>query len=342
MYNFNSGYGQALFQMICSRVPALGKVYVVLDPDDTDEQNYAMLNQIFKPDPDGSVRIFSKNSSAGVTPLEQAYAACESNNNDVIILDGNSTHLVTTGLAWTKNRIHVFGMDGGNRLTQQGVKIELTGAVDSAYVLKVTGVRNSFRNLKVIQSSTHANALNVIQFAGEGNLYENVSCIFGVIDNLGLTTSAEALMGEDAGTFINCSWGTDVLLTSDARRVMAFDAITGGSADGAKSNRFVDCEWIIMSSDANAVLLKIVDIGGAKFLNQLIRPRFIAVKSTGGGGIAITNAVQSVASFVDGSLVLFWPVTANCTNGCDTLTANVVIGGAPVFGAGTWEGGTPT
>lgn len=340
-YNFNSGYGQALFQNICSQVPAMGKIFVVLDPDDTSVSKFQILNEIFKLDPDGQVRIFSTNSASG-TPLEQAYSACTSNNNDVIILDGHSTHLLTTGLAWTKNRIHVFGMDGGGRITQQGAKIELTGAVDSAYVMKNTGVRNTFRNIKFIQSSTHANALNVVQFAGEGNLYQNCSFLFGVVDNLDLTTSAEALMGEDSGTFIDCSFGTDVLLTSGARNVMALDAITGASsADGAKSNRFVDCEWLVMSSEANAVLIKVVDTAGAKFLNEFIRPRFMAVKNSSNSAIAITNAIQSVASFVEGSLAFFWPVTSNCTNGCDTLTANVTISGAPVFSSNAWEGGTP-
>lgn len=333
-YNFNSGWGQALLHNIAGQVPAMGRVFVVLDPDDTDEQNYLMVNDVVKPDPEGQIRFF--------TSLESAYAAVESNNNDVILLDGNSTHVIATGIAWTKNRIHVFGMDGGGRAVQQGAKIELSGAVDSAYVLKVTGVRNSFRNIKFIQSSTHANALNVVQFAGEGNLYEDCSFIFGVADNLDLTTSAEALMGEDAGTFRRCSFGTDVLLTAAARNVMAFDAITGGSADGAKSNRFFECEWLVMSSDSGAQLIKVIDTAGAKFLNEFVDCRFMAVHSTGGGGVAITNAVQSVASFVDGSFHFIRPSTNGCTNFCSTLNANFTIAGAPVFGAGTHEGGTPT
>ena len=335
MYNFNSGYGQALLHNIASRIPAMGRVFVVCDPDDTDEQNFEMLNQTFKPDPDGNVRFF--------TTLLAAYNACESNNNDVILLDGNSTHTLATGLAWTKNRIHVFGMDGGGRAVQQGAKIELSGAVDVAYLIKNTGVRNSFRNIKFIQSSTHANALNVLQAAGEGNLYEDCSFLFGVADNLDLTTSSEILLGEDAGTFRRCSIGTDVLLTSGARNIMALDAITGASsADGAKSNRFIDCEFLVMSSSASAVLIKVIDTAGAKFLNRFTNCSFIAVLSTGGGGVAITNAVQSVASFVDGTLVFERPITAGPTNFCNTLSANVIVAGAPVFGAGTHEGGTPT
>ena len=333
-YNINSGYGQMLAMQLAASVgPIIGRILVVLEDSDPNVvQN--MIKNIFTPDPDGNVRFF--------TTLEAAYTAATSNANDVILLSGHTTHAISTGIAWSKSRINVIGMDGGGRLVQQGSKIELSGAVDSAYVLKVTGTRNSFKNIKFIQSSTHANALNVVQFAGEGNKYENCSFVFGVADNLDLTTSAEALMGEDAGTFINCSFGTDVLLTSGARNVMAFDAITGASsADGAKSNRFIDCEWLIMSSEANAQLIKVVDTAGAKFLNEFINPRFMAVVSSGGGGVAITNAVQSVASFVDGSFHFVRPTTGNCTNFCATLNSQFTIAGAPVFSSNAHEGGTP-
>lgn len=321
-------------QIAASVGPIIGRIFIVVEDSDPSVVR-DMMRDIVVPDPNGQIRFFET--------LEAAYNACTTNANDVILLNGQTTHAVSTGIAWSKSRIHVIGMDGGNRLVQQGAKIELSGAVDSAYVLKVTGTRNTFENLKVIQSSTHANALNVVQFAGEGSLWKNCSFLFGVADNLDLTTAAEALMGEDSGTFINCSFGTDVLLTSAARNVMALDAISGASsADGAKSNRFVDCEWIVMSSTANAVLVKIVDTAGAKFANIFIRPRFVAVLNQTNSAIAITNAVQSVASFVEGSLVLFQPMTANCTNGCATLTANVVVSGAPVFTANAWEGGTPS
>ena len=313
-------------------VPALGNIYYVFDADDTYYSAFqAIVNQ-----------TYSDGTQAFHLTLESAYTACTSGRNDVILLDGKSTHLVSTGLAWSKNRIHVVGMDGGDHLVQQGAKIELTGAIDVAYLMKCTGVRNSFRNIKFIQSSTHANALNVVQFAGEGNLYKNCSFMFGTDSNTDLTTSSEALMGEDSGTFINCSFGNDNLLSTGARNIMAIDAISGASsADGAKNNRFVDCEWIVQSSSASAVLVKLVDTAGAKFLNVFIRPRFHAILSAGGGGVAITNAFQSVASFVDGSIDLYMPASFNCTNLCNTLSANVMTYG-PVTSAQAGEAGTPS
>ena len=331
-YNPNAGYGMAEFLRLHLNLPVMGKVFVVCPSADG---NYDRLTQMVKTDRDGVVRL--------VTTLEEAYALATTNNNDVIALSGNATHSLATGIDWSKSRIHVVGMDGGDHLVQQGAKIEITGAVDIAYVLKVTGTRNSFRNLKVIQSSTHANALNVIQFAGEGSLYKNVSAMFGTTSNTDLTTSAEALMGEDSGTFINCSFGNDNLLSTGARNIMAFDAITGSASGGAgaKNNRFVDCEWIVCTSEAGTVLVKVVDTGAVEFLNSFIRPRFHAILHAGAGGVAITNAVQSVASLTGGCLHLYMPASFDCTNLCNTLSANVKTYGA-VTSAQGGEAGTPS
>jgi hypothetical protein len=41
-----------------------------------------------------------------------AYDAAESNNNDIILLDGQTAHTVTEMLTVSKNRIHFVGMDG--------------------------------------------------------------------------------------------------------------------------------------------------------------------------------------------------------------------------------------
>jgi hypothetical protein len=302
-----------------------GEVFFVIEDSDTD---YAKIVQRY-----GKKRVF--------LTLKEAYDACTSNRGDTIFMSAMTTHSVATGWIWSKSRINVIGLDGGDRLVQQGTKLELAGVVDSAYVLRVTGTRNSFRNLKIIQSSTHANALHCVEFGGEGNLYKNCSFLFGVVNNLGSTDAVEAVVGEDSGTFINCSFGTDVLLTSAARNIMTLTTVTGGNADGAKGNRFIDCEWVVQSSNNGAVLLKVLSTAGAKFLNRFINPAFIAVKNATNVAIAITNAIQSVSGFNEGSVCFTRPATHNCTNGCDTLTANVSIAGAPVFSSNAWEGAAP-
>src|SRR3972149_1787079 len=113
-YNINSGYGQMLAMQVAAAVgPNFGKILIVCPAADA---NFSRIQQTFKEDPDGLVRLYST--------LEAAYSAATSNANDVIVLSGNSTHSIATGIAWTKIRIHVIGMDGGDRLVQQGAKVQ--------------------------------------------------------------------------------------------------------------------------------------------------------------------------------------------------------------------------
>ena len=303
MYNLNSGYGQVLANQIASAVgPIIGRIHIVLEDSDPNVvQN--MITNMFISDPDGNVRFYRT--------LAAAYDACTSNANDVILLSAHTTHSLTTGIAWSKNRIHVIGMDGGDRLVQQGAKVELSGAVDSAYVIKVTGVRNSFRNIKFIQSSTHANALTVLQEGGEGNLYKNCSFIFGVVDNLDQTTAHEVLAGSDSATYLNCTFGADTLLTSAARSVFHIDQVT--TSQEFKSNILRECIFIISSSSSTATFVRLDAVGDILFTNIFDRCIFCASVDSAGGA-AIAEASQTGTSTVKGVLVYAHPAAFNCTD----------------------------
>lgn len=301
-YNLNSGYGRLLATKIASCIgPSFGKIFVVCGA--ATDTNYDKLSQLLVPDPDGEVKLF--------TSLETAYAAAVTNRNDVILLDAQSSHSIATGIAWTKNRVHVIGMDGGDRLVQQGAKVELTGAVDCAYVLKVTGVRNSFRNIKFIQSSTHANALNVLQMGGEGNLYKNCSAVFGVANNLGSTSACEVINGEDSGTFIDNQWGSDTLLTSAARAVMTLKIVTAGQE--CKSNVSRGDRFLISSSSAASCFIKVNSATDVLFTNVWDRPIFSASVDSA-GGIAVTSAIISITGLVKGTLNFAYPAGFNITD----------------------------
>lgn len=97
--NQNAGYGQAMLHAIYSAIGGtFGNVFVVMNSSDTDEGNYQHMQDVFREDGDARVRFY--------TSLASAYAATESNNNDVIILDGNSTHQLTSMLTVSNNRVH--------------------------------------------------------------------------------------------------------------------------------------------------------------------------------------------------------------------------------------------
>jgi len=317
-YSLNAGYGQMLMSQIASAVgPVFGKIFIVIPTGDNGVKK-DMLKELFLVDPDGKVRFY--------TTLEAAYAACTSNADDIILLGGQGSHNLVAGIAWTKSRIHVIGMDGGNRLVQQGAKVATVSGDATAYVIKVTGTRNSFENIKFIQGSAEATALTVLQEGAEGSVYKNCSFVFGVADNLGGTTAHEVVSGSDSATFLNCTFGSDTLITSAARSVFSIDQVT--TSQEFKSNILKDCIWMISSSDADALLLEVAANTDVLFTNLFINPIMMASIDTG-GGIALTIAAASASSLVKGTLNFANLATFNCASFMTTADQVKITGNIP-------------
>lgn len=324
-YNFNVGYGAGLVSMVSSIIPTFGRIFVVLSSTDAGEERYDRLMEVMKTDPNGLVRVY--------TSLSDAYDACTSNNNDVILLDADATHSLSAGIAWTKNRIHVIGMDGGDRLVQQGAKVQLATAATTAYVLKVTGVRNSFRNIKFIQAATAGTGLTVLQEGGEGTLYKNCSFVFGVVDNLGGTTAHEVLAGSDSATYLDCTFGSDTLLTSGARSVFHIDQVT--TSQEFKSNILRGCTFIISSSSSTATFVRLDAVGDILFTNLFDRCNFVASVDSAGGA-ALAEASQTGTGTSKGVLVYSHPSAFNVTDFATATSgrnaATQIVGVSPTAG----------
>ncbi|MBI4136860.1 hypothetical protein HY469_02245 [Candidatus Roizmanbacteria bacterium] len=308
--------------ILMANLLAGGEIFWVIEDSDTD---FNSLAQRF-----GNKNVF--------TTLTDAYNAATTNRNDIILLSGNTTHSLSAGIAWTKNRIHVIGLDGGGRLVQQGAKVQLATAATSAYVVKVTGVRNTFKNVKFIQAATAATGLHVLEEGGEGNLYDHCSFVFGVVDNLDLTTATEVLCGSDSATFTKCLFGTETLLTSAARTVFTIDQVT--ASQEFKSNIVEECIFMISSSSATALLVGVAANTDVLFTNLFNRCVFMASLDSAGGA-AITNAVASASSLVKGTLNFAFPAAFGCTNFCAGTTAQVQTYG-PATSAQAGEAGTPS
>lgn len=253
--------------------------------------------------------------NSGLSPSEAlqtiaaAYALAVS--GDTIALSTSATHNLTAGLAVTKSRINFVGCDFTGRQVQQGAKVQVGGAIDTAYVIKNTGVRNSFVNIKFIMGSTHANALTVIQEGGEGALWANCSAVFGVVDNLDQTTAHEVLAGSDSATYVNCTFGADTLLTSAARSVFHIDQVTTNQE--FKSNILQNCNFIISSSSSTATFVRLDAVGDILFTNVFKDCTFLASVDSAGGA-AIAEASQTGTGTVKGGLYYVRPAVFNVTD----------------------------
>jgi hypothetical protein len=238
-WNKNSGYGRAMLDGIYAALGgAFGNVFVVLDPDDYDESNFQHIQEIFGQDEDGRVRFF--------TSLDSAVDATESNNNDVIVLDGNSTHTLTEMLTVSNNRVHLVGLDyllGIHRRVGQSTKVSLgvtTTATDIGTV-KVTGVRCSFRGIKFINENTVAEGIYCFADGGEYTYMED--CEIYKSTDLDVTGAAELVANGDSSHYKNC-WIGSLANEISGAVIRPCVTVTGGLAGTGKKLRdttFEDC-----------------------------------------------------------------------------------------------------
>ena len=326
-WNQNSGWGQALLNMVASRVPAFGNVHIVCSSSDTALPHYKHLQEVADHDPDGRIRFF--------TTIDGAYDACTTNNNDVILIDANSAHALTEMLTVSKNRIHFIGMDGGGRLgTGFGARITMgvtTAATDIA-VVKVTGWRCSFRNLKFESSNTKDESLYALVDAGAYNLYENCSVL--KLTDLGEATAADVVAAGNGTTWKECEFGAATLLATAARPVMIIDKSLAGT-NGMMDNHFDKCTFVSYTNDADRHFIELVANQDGQRYAMFRSCAFINwdIIAT---GTTMTDAIHAVA----GQSNLYMVFDANtivvgCTNFAQSTDNPGVMICAPVPTAAT-------
>lgn len=329
--NPNSSYGRALLDMIASRVPAFGDIFVVKSSSDTADNNYYSLQQVMKTDSQGRVRLFND--------IETAYAAMQSNNNDVMLLDAHTTYSLTAMLTVAKNRCHFFGVDGGGHITAQGAKIQLgvtTAATDLAPVL-VTGVRNSFRNVKVINANTNNNCLYGFIDNGEGTVLEDFSSV--KIAGLDDANHAHFWMAGDSLSAKRVTFGQSNIPSSAAGFGILIDGKTGGGTDGTVKENFLEDVRINMSVAngvvATSAFIKVADNSALNFVNEITRLKAHNFKPVGAAALSV--AIIGAANTVAGQLDLVQPAFFGCTGvgGGATTGINISAAGvAPVAAGG--------
>ncbi len=314
--------------MVQNQVPTFGNIFVVMNSSNSDEGNYQKMQELIVKDTDGLVRFY--------TSLELAYAATESNNNDVILLDANSSHTVADMLTVSNSRVHFIGMDGGGRLTAQGAKIQPSAVgTDMAATIKVTGTRCSFRNLKIINSGTHANSIASMIDQGEGTLIEN--CSIMKLSDLGEAAVADFVCRSDSATYINVEFGFDTLVQTAARATFLIKA---DGAKRAKHLRVENCHFTCSSSEATKSFILVSSTASLAFSNIFKDCSFSNALVSSASAAALDDAVTSVSSLVEGNLLFINPAS-DTTEFCSAVTDQVKVVG-PAVSAQTGEGVTPS
>lgn len=146
--------------------------------------------------------------SSPLKTIARAYALATTNKNQGIALMGNTTHTLTAMLTVAKSRVHIFGYDPGGRMGGQNAKVSLgvtTAATDIATMLN-TGVRNSFNNIKWMNSNTVAEGLYCVVESGEFTVYNGFE--FYKSTDLDQTAASELVLNGDTSQFFNGTIGS--------------------------------------------------------------------------------------------------------------------------------------
>ncbi len=277
----------------------------------------------------GSDGYNGKSPDAAFKTLSAAYAACASNNNDLILIDGDSTVVETAMITWSKNRIHVFGLNGPppGLGYGAGAKISLgvtTAATDTA-TIRNTGVRNTFTGLKIMNSNTKAEALHCVEEAGEYTRWNN--CEF--YKSLLLTTdlTAEVLMNGDSSQFYGCTFG-DLVNERGAAGVerpnvkLDRETVTGKVC---RDGSFVDCTFLHKAAHVDACFFYGHNANDVERRLLIIRPVFWnCVLATADPA----DAVNFAAAQTQGDVLLVNPSGVNIT-AVAGASLNIYVQNAP-------------
>lgn len=322
-YNPNASYGRALMDLVGGVVPVFGDVHVVVNTSDTSDPNYQKLQEVFQPS-NGFVRFW--------TSLSDAYDACTTNNNDVILLDAHTSQKVTSMLTIAKNKVHFIGMDSGGRWNNARALISNTGAgaATDVSMVKVTGSGCSFRNIKFSNNWTVAQNLSAVLEYGTNSFYQN--CSFHNLGSAHLTNAnaAPLILATGDGEFHNCTVGADTLQsTVAAGQTMLIKK--GTSSQAATRCLFEKCVFRAYTSQSTHAFVRVAADGDIDRDIGFKDCDFINFK-TSSDGTTMAVAIVSASGLASGQMWFNNPNSVGATSFATAAAGDVglhIIGPVP-------------
>lgn len=269
-----------------------------------------------------------KNPTQPWKTIEYAYDQVTTNNDDIIVLTGSSTHVLAAMLTVSKNRVHFIGMDGTTgRMYGQNAKVSLTATSGATNIgtIKNTGVRNSFTNIKFINSSTVAQGLYCVVEGGEYALYQN--CEIYKDTDLNETTAAELVLNGDSAQFYNCTIGSlaNVLVGDIIRPCVDLTKEIAGTGKVTRDSIMVGCQFWRNLAGTAGVFIRAAASADVERLLELKDCTFVAANLGSTPAVCISLG----ATLTDGWITL----DANCAGFNVTKIATgtgVLVAGAAV------------
>jgi len=267
--------------------------------------------------------------------LTAAYNAATSNNNDVILIDGDSGVAETAMITWSKNRIHVIGCNGMLPIFGRGAGARITMGVttdtDDVALLQVTGVRNTFTGLKFDSGNSLAQSLYCVMDGGEYTRWNN--CEFYKSDKLTTDGVAEVVCNGDTSEYVHCCFGDTVNSrgSASAQRpnvLFSRETITGKVA---RDCVFYNCLFNHKAAHADANFMYGSGATDIERSLTIVNPIFTnAILAAG----TIADAITFGGAQTQGNILLMNPVAVGAITAFAEASQNVFVQG-PVPTAAT-------
>lgn len=288
--------------------PTFGKFFIVCPSTDA---NYSRLAEIFTPDADGEVRLF--------TTLAAAYDAVTTNAHDVIFLTANAAHAQTAMLEVTKNRVHFIGLDlrGGLGMGARArVTMGVTTTATDIAIIQNTGIGNTFTGIKFDSSNTKDESLYAVAEGGEYTVYDR--CEFYKSTDLDQTAAAEVLNNGDSVQWNNCVFGSSANIIADdkIRPNMLLSATLSGKK--CRDNVISNCLFLVKSAGVEAVRIYGAN---ANDVERMLLVKDSVFLSNALGAATPAHAVGFGAAQTEGTVIL-----KNCTSVDHTVMAQASVG----------------
>lgn len=275
-----------------------------------------------------------KNPTQPWKTIEYAYSQVTSNNDDVIVLMGSDTHVLSAMLDISKNRVHFIGADGTNgRFYGQNARVSLTatsGATNIA-TMRNTGVRNSFTNIKFTNNSTVTEGIYCVAEGGEYAIY--TGCEFYKSTDLDVTGAAELALNGDSAQFINCTIGSlaDAISGAIIRPCVLLTAGVVAVGKVTRDSLFDNC--LFWRQCGNAANRFVYGANATDVERMLLFKNCGFVNNLAGAGTP-AQAVAMGATLTTGNIILDPTCWGAKVTKLSTTTGVLVTGPAPAAGQG--------
>jgi len=309
--NFPNGVSSFGVTQIGSGVPATGGTYYFVDYGNGVDGNDGL------------------SAATPVKLLSTAYARATTNKDDVIVLMGSSTHVLTEMLSVTKNRVHFVGMDGTyGRMYGQNAKVQIgvTTAVTDIAAVQNTGIRNSFANIKFISNNTLTEGIYTFAEGGEYTAF--YGCEFYLSTQLDVTTASPFLANGDSTQVIGCTFGSLADITADncIRPTFKCTAILSGKK--LRDNVIKDSMFWVKAGGTEATH---VYGANATDVERLLLFKNCSFISNTLGAATPANAVGFGAAQTQGTVLLQDCTSVDCTVMAQASVGIYVSGAVPTF-----------